>query len=98
MLSNALARTRRPLMGGIRTMTIYSGLINALWLVLLAYWIIAAVGAKRSVRTGLRPKRNGLRLGVIMLMVMALRTIPMLGQSLHNAQAHMAGSWVLGAA
>jgi protein-S-isoprenylcysteine O-methyltransferase Ste14 len=85
-------------MGGIQTMTIYSGLINALWLVLFAYWMIAAVGAKRSVRTGLRSKRNGLRLGVIMLMVIALRTVPVLRQSLHNAQAHMAGSWVLGAA
>ena len=78
-------------------MTIYSALINALWLALFAYWMIAAIGAKRNVRTGLRLKGNGLRLGVIILMVLSLRMIPALRQSLHNAQAHLSGSSFLGA-
>jgi protein-S-isoprenylcysteine O-methyltransferase Ste14 len=78
-------------------MTLYSALINALWLALFAYWMIAAIGAKRNVRTGLRLKGNGLRLGVIILMVLSPRMIPALRQSLHTAQAHLSASSFLGA-
>lgn len=78
-------------------MTVYSGLIKALWLVLFAYWMIAAVSAKRNVGRRLRWKENGIRLGVIMLIVIALRAIPGLRHSLRSAQAHMAGSSLIGA-
>ena len=78
-------------------MTVYSGLIKALWLVLFAYWMIAAISAKRNAGRRLRWKENGIRLGVIMLIVIALRAIPGLRHSLRNAQAHMSGSLLIGA-
>lgn len=79
-------------------MTVYSGLIKALWLGLFAYWMVAAVGAKRSVGTRLRSNESGLRLGVIMLILLALRTIPFVRQTLQSAQAYVAGSLLIGAA
>ena len=78
-------------------MTVYSRLINALWLVLFAYWMVAAIGAKRNVGTSLRWKENGLRLSVIVLVLLALRMIPVVRQSLRSAQAYMAGNLLIGA-
>lgn len=79
-------------------MTVYSGLIKALWLGLFAYWMVAAVGAKRNVGTRLRWKQSGLRLGVIMLILVVLRMIPFVRQTLQSAQAYVAGSLLIGAA
>jgi protein-S-isoprenylcysteine O-methyltransferase Ste14 len=78
-------------------MTVYSGLIKALWLGLFAYWMVAAIGAKRNVGTRQRWKESGLRLGVIMLILVAVRMIPVVRGSLQSAQAYMAGSLLIGA-
>ena len=78
-------------------MTVYSGLIKALWLGLFAYWMVAAIGAKRNVGTRLRWKDSGFRLGVIVLTLLAVRTVPVVRHSLQNAQAYMAGSLLIGA-
>jgi len=77
-------------------MTVYSRLINALWLVLFAYWIAAAIGAKRNVGTR-RWKETGIRLGVIMLILLALRMIPVVRPALQSAQAYVASSPLIGA-
>lgn len=78
-------------------MMVYSGLIKVLWLVLFAYWMFAAIGAKRNVGTRLRWTKNGLRLGVIVLSVLALRMVPVVRHSLQDAQAYLAGSLLIGA-
>jgi len=83
--------------GRIRTTMVYSGLIKALWLVLFAYWMIAAIGVKRNAGTRRRWKEGGLRLGVILLGLLALRTVPVVRHSLQDAQAYMAGSLLIGA-
>ncbi len=74
-----------------------SGLIKALWLVLFAYWMVAAIGAKRNVGTRLRWTKNGLRLGVIVLSLLALRMVPLVRHALQDAQAYVAGSVLIGA-
>lgn len=76
---------------------VYSGLIKALWLVLFAYWMVAAIGAKRNVGTRPRWTKNGLRLGVIVLSLLALRMVPVVRHSLQDAQAYMAGNLLIGA-
>lgn len=78
-------------------MTVYRLLIAALWIVFVVYWAISAIGAKRSV--GGRAWRNeiGLRLGVIVLVVIALR-LPTLRSALRSAQAHTAGNAFTGLA
>jgi protein-S-isoprenylcysteine O-methyltransferase Ste14 len=78
-------------------MTVYSGLINALWLALFAYWIVAAIGAKRNVGTRQRWTGSGLRFGVIVLSLFAVRAIPVVRHSLHSVQANVAGSALAGA-
>jgi protein-S-isoprenylcysteine O-methyltransferase Ste14 len=83
------------------TMTVYSGLIKALWLGLFAYWMVAAIGAKRNVGTPLRwkqsGKQSGSRLGMIIVIVLALRMIPVVRDSLQSAQAYVVGSLFVGA-
>ena len=79
-------------------MTVYSGLIRVLWLGLFAYWLVAAAGAKRNVGTWLRWRESGVRLVVIMLVLLALRRIPFVRQTLQSAQAYVAGSLLMGAA
>jgi protein-S-isoprenylcysteine O-methyltransferase Ste14 len=78
-------------------MTVYSKLINALWLGLFAYWLVAAIGAKRNVGTRQRWNGSGLRLGVIVLSLLALRMLPVVRHPLQNAQAYMADSALAGA-
>lgn len=78
-------------------MTAYSGLIKALWLGLFAYWMVAAIGAKRNAGTRQRWTASGFRLGMLMLIVLALRMIPVVRGSLQSAQAYVAGSLLIGA-
>jgi protein-S-isoprenylcysteine O-methyltransferase Ste14 len=75
--------------------TIYGWLIVSLWLVLVAYWAVSAIGAKKSTR-GARVwwREAGLRLGVIVLIVLALR-IPVFRQSLRNAREYAASTGLL---
>ena len=77
-------------------MTVYNGLIIALWIVLIAYWAVAAVSAKRNVGARVWWKERGLRLTVIVFVVLALH-IPVLSHALRNVQAYEAGSTLMGA-
>ena len=79
-------------------MTVHSGFINTLWLVLFAYWLVAAVGAKRNVGGRQGFTGRGLRLGAIVLGVLALRTLPMVRNALQSAQAYLAGRAIFGTA
>lgn len=57
-------------------MNIYRWLIAALWLVFFAYWAVSAIGVKRSI--GGRERRKAMmRLGVIMLITLAVRVSPL---------------------
>jgi protein-S-isoprenylcysteine O-methyltransferase Ste14 len=71
-------------------MTIYNWLIVALWLIFIAYWAVMAMGAKRTVGARFWGREIGLRLGVIVLIVLALR-IPAVRHALQGARAHAAG-------
>jgi protein-S-isoprenylcysteine O-methyltransferase Ste14 len=71
-------------------MAIYNWLIVALWLIFIAYWAVMAVRAKRTVGARFRVREIGLRLGVIALIVVALR-IPALRHALQGACGHAAG-------
>jgi protein-S-isoprenylcysteine O-methyltransferase Ste14 len=71
-------------------MTIYNWLIVALWLIFIAYWAVMAMGAKRTVGARFRIREIGWRLGVIVLIVLALR-IPAVRHALQGARAHAAG-------
>jgi protein-S-isoprenylcysteine O-methyltransferase Ste14 len=54
-------------------MTIYNWLIVALWLIFIAYWAVMAMGAKRTIGARFWGREIGLRLGVLALIVLALR-------------------------
>jgi len=71
-------------------MTIYNWLIVALWLIFIAYWAVMAMGAKRTVGARFWGREIGWRLGVIVLIVLALR-IPAVRHALQDARAHAAG-------
>ncbi|HEY2183379.1 MAG TPA: methyltransferase, partial [Xanthobacteraceae bacterium] len=71
-------------------MTIYNWLIVALWLVFIACWAVMAMRAKRTIGARFLVREIGLRLGVIALIVMALR-IPTVRHALQDARGHAAG-------
>ena len=76
-------------------MTIYGQLIAVLWLALFLYWAIAAFSAKRSVDTHKWRTERGVRLVLLVIVVIALRT-PQLSHALQSAQAYEAGSTLMG--
>jgi protein-S-isoprenylcysteine O-methyltransferase Ste14 len=55
-------------------------LLIGMWLVFLTYWLVAAVGVKRTVPTGSRLQGTGVRLlalvGVVLLLRLGLRLLP----------------------
>lgn len=65
-------------------MTVYRSIIAAVWLVVIAYWAISAIGAKRSVGGRSWRKEIGLRLAVALAIVLALR-VPALRDLVRNA-------------
>ena len=68
-------------------MTIYNWLITALWLVFIAYWAIAAGGVKRDIGGAWVWRREiGLRLGVLVLVLLALR-ISVFSHASRNARS-----------
>ncbi len=75
-------------------MTIYRWLIGALWLILIVYWAVSAIGAKRSIGARFWWREAGLRLGIILLILLALR-VPALRGALQNVRAYGAGTGVL---
>jgi protein-S-isoprenylcysteine O-methyltransferase Ste14 len=76
-------------------MNIYRSLIGALWLVLGAYWAVAAIGVKRSVGGRQRTKAIALRLGVIVLILLVVRLSP-LRHVLQSVQARIPNGGVTG--
>ncbi|HZB92610.1 MAG TPA: isoprenylcysteine carboxylmethyltransferase family protein [Stellaceae bacterium] len=54
-------------------MTIYQHLILAFWTIFIAYWWISAMGAKRNIGGPAWWRAGGLRLGVVVLLLLALR-------------------------
>lgn len=77
-------------------MNIYRWLIVTLWLVLGAYWGVAAMGAKRNIGAW-KARRKGLalRLSLGALIVLALR-VPALRQALRDLQAHVSDGAIMG--
>jgi protein-S-isoprenylcysteine O-methyltransferase Ste14 len=55
--------------------TIYRWLIAALWLIFIGFWIISAFGAKKNLNTRAWGREAGLRLVIIAIILIALRTI-----------------------
>jgi protein-S-isoprenylcysteine O-methyltransferase Ste14 len=78
-------------------MTIYRWLIVALWLGLIAYWAVAAMGAKRSLGPHRTWKEIGLRLIVVALVLIVL-AVPPVRQAFRELQSYQARSVVLGVA
>jgi protein-S-isoprenylcysteine O-methyltransferase Ste14 len=76
-------------------MTNYGRLIAAFWLVLFIYWAIAAFSAKRSIGTRRWRTESALRLSILVVVVIALRT-PELRHALRGAQAFEGGSTLMG--
>lgn len=74
--------------------TPYRSLIAAFWLILFAYWAIAAISAKRTIGTRERRRAMALRLSLIVLVVLALR-IPALRQMLRIAQGQLTNVAIL---
>jgi protein-S-isoprenylcysteine O-methyltransferase Ste14 len=70
-------------------MTVSHWIISALWLVFLAYWAIAAIGAKRNIDATVRWKQTAARLAILVLGLIAL-SIPEVRRGLRLAQAHLA--------
>jgi protein-S-isoprenylcysteine O-methyltransferase Ste14 len=73
----------------------YRWIIAGLWLLFVAYWAVAAVGAKRSARSRRWRMEIGLRLVVILLIVALLRSRA-LRQLLAEAQHSATHSDILG--
>jgi protein-S-isoprenylcysteine O-methyltransferase Ste14 len=53
-------------------MTLSRWLIVGLWLVLIAYWAIAAIGTKRNVGSPISWKEGGLRLAILLIVMLTL--------------------------
>jgi protein-S-isoprenylcysteine O-methyltransferase Ste14 len=78
-------------------MNIYRWLIVALWLGLITYWAISALGAKPSLGARRTRKEIGLRLIVVALVLIVL-AVPAVRQTFRALQAYQARSVVLGVA
>jgi protein-S-isoprenylcysteine O-methyltransferase Ste14 len=76
-------------------MTIYRWLIAALWLLLIVYWAISAIGVKRNLasRTSRREFRLRLLVGALALLLVS---VPPLRHWLEQLQAEQARSAALG--
>jgi protein-S-isoprenylcysteine O-methyltransferase Ste14 len=70
----------------VSAMTWSHWLIGALWLVLIAYWAIAAIGAKRNVGAAMSWKEGGLRLAILLIVLLALGS-PRLRHATASVQA-----------
>ncbi len=77
-------------------MTTYGRLILACWIIFLIYWLLSAIGAKRTLGRGAWRHSAGLRLAIIVLVVLALR-IPALRYLVRDAQHFATGAGAAGA-
>jgi protein-S-isoprenylcysteine O-methyltransferase Ste14 len=64
----------------------YRSIIAGLWLVFVAYWVVAAVGAKRNASRHVWRGGIGLRLVLILLIASVLRSSPSLREFLAETQ------------
>jgi protein-S-isoprenylcysteine O-methyltransferase Ste14 len=72
-------------------MTIYNRLIAAFWLILVVYWAATAIGAKKTIGARVWSREVGLRVGVLVLILLALR-LPVFRQVMRNALTYAAGA------
>ena len=77
-------------------MTIFQWIIPALWLLFIVYWGISALGAKRSIGTTAWWTQSLLRLGIVVLTLVAFHFFG-LGHALRLAQVYQTHSVILGA-
>jgi protein-S-isoprenylcysteine O-methyltransferase Ste14 len=75
--------------------SLYRSIIAGLWLVFVAYWAVAAVGAKRSTGTRLWSGGIGLRLILILLIAVVVRS-PALRELLAETQRAASHSDIFG--
>jgi protein-S-isoprenylcysteine O-methyltransferase Ste14 len=75
--------------------TLYRSIIAGMWLLFVAYWAVAAVGAKRSASSGRWGRGIGLRLVVILIVAAVLRS-PSLRGFLAQIQPSASHSSLLG--
>jgi protein-S-isoprenylcysteine O-methyltransferase Ste14 len=67
-------------------MTVYNWFITALWIVFIVYWAVSAPGAKRTIGTRGRWRREGgLRLSIIVLVLLAYQ-VPAVHHALRHAR------------
>jgi hypothetical protein len=78
-------------------MTIYQWLILTFWIVFVAFWAASAIGAKRNIGGRAWRRESGLRLGVILLVLLALR-IPVLRRAVRNMELSAANIGALAGA
>jgi protein-S-isoprenylcysteine O-methyltransferase Ste14 len=76
-------------------MSLHHRIISGLWMLFVAYWAVAAVGAKRNATSRLWGGGIGLRLIVILLVASVLRS-PSLREFLAETQRSATGSDVTG--
>jgi len=76
-------------------MSLFRSIIAALWLLFVAYWAVAAVGAKRDASRRLWRGGIGLRLVLILLIAAVVRT-PSLREFLAETQRSASHSDILG--
>lgn len=69
-------------------MVIYRSLIGVFWLVFIIYWIVAALSAKRNLSGRNWGREAGLRLAIIAIFLLALRT-PLFRHGLRAARSHI---------
>ena len=77
-------------------MTIVHWIIGALWLVFLAYWVIAAIGVKRNIAATPWWKYAAFRLAIAALIIVAM-SIPAVRRALRLAHPHLQHDPLLGA-
>jgi protein-S-isoprenylcysteine O-methyltransferase Ste14 len=75
-------------------MTLYNRLIVALWLIFMVYWAVMAVGAKRNLDARVWWRESGARVGVIVLVFLALH-VPVVRHALGNARAYAVSTSML---
>lgn len=78
-------------------MTVYPWLIVVLWLGLIGFWVVAAVGAKRSLGSRQTWKEIGLRL-IVVALVLTVLAVPPVRHVFRDLQAYQRRSVVLGIA
>ena len=77
-------------------MTIFHWIILAAWLAFIVYWAIAAGSAKRNVAGPSWWTQIGVRFGIVVLVLIALR-VPLVSHELRAMQGYQNRSIVLGA-